>query len=62
MKPQTQAAIFSKVVADCLQILLIEAKQHEFARARKFEAQLRVTRKDMNVSRYDMTRVQLAVY
>src|SRR5882672_4849375 len=61
MKRQTQATIFSKVVADCLQILLIEAKQHEFARAREFEAKLRVMREDMYVSRHDMAHVQLAV-
>ena len=62
LKSQTHAAIFSKIMADRLQTLLFEAKQHKFARAREFEAKVRVTRQDMNVSRYDMAYVRLAAY
>jgi hypothetical protein len=61
MKGQTQAAL-SRIRADSLQIMPIEAKQYEFGRAREVEAKLRVTRQYMNVSRNSMAHVRLAIY
>jgi hypothetical protein len=61
LKCKTQTAILAQIVADGFEIRMIESEQHKFAWPREFEANLRVSRQDMNVSRYDSAHIGFAV-